>query len=198
MQAYFTYQPGASLPAAATYDYPDNQSTSPAVYLHVCPAQFRTSIHSFRSSGFFNMIIMWVAETVLVAQIMLLKLFVNWNWYIRLDTQTGCDNTICSMQKWRGLKLINISVFCWATTRSFMFDRQGRLDISLQNIIIRLFLYKRDNTLIFQRWRYKWLFKKCISIGVIRQLRGMIHNKIHLISPGCQWPSIALQCKIVA
>ena len=26
----------------------------------------------------------------------------------------------------------------------------------------------------------------------------MIHNKIHLTSPGCPWPSIALQCRIVA
>ena len=33
---------------------------------------------------------------------------------------------------------------------------------------------------------------------VIDLHQGMIPNKISLISPGCLWPSIALQCTIVA
>ena len=36
----------------------------------------------------------------------------------------------------------------------------------------------------------------CWSSGQV--IGGMIHNKIHLISPGCPQPSIALQCRIMA
>ena len=50
---------------------------------------------------------------------------------------------------------------------------------------------------------YSYVFRDEVSGFILLPsdrscVRGMIHNKIHRIRPGCPRPSIALQCRVVS